>query len=75
MSDKELAFDFLEKSIPALAQSALMQAYWQTLASGHSVLSCTAGFIYEEFPDGTRRVIKAADPSFAVALGTKREIR
>jgi hypothetical protein len=36
MQEREI--QYLEEHIPALAQSAVTQAYWQSLAAGNSVL-------------------------------------
>ena len=53
-TDKEL--DFLENHIPDLAQSALKQAYVDTLSSGNSVLEAIDGKLVEIFPDGTKKI-------------------
>jgi len=37
---------------------ALQKAYWQTLASGDSVLIAEDGHIVEVKPDGTKTVVK-----------------
>ncbi len=55
-SEKEL--DFLEKSIPHLAENALAKAYLDTLANGHSVVTAIDGKLYEIFPDGAKKFIK-----------------
>jgi len=73
MEDDEI--DYLEECIPALAQLAVTQAYWQTLASGLSLVTLIEGAIYEVFPDGARKKIKDAEPSYPIALGAKRQIR
>ncbi|TAE31669.1 MAG: hypothetical protein EAZ91_07410 [Cytophagales bacterium] len=59
LSDK--AVDYLEGQIPELAAIATRQAYWQTLASGNSVLVTENGQIVEVKPDGTRTAIKALE--------------
>ena len=66
---------FLEEHIPELAQSAVTQAYWQALASGNSVLQSENGTIYELFPDGTRKIVKAITPPTAVRVGEKRVLK
>ncbi|MBN9376983.1 MAG: hypothetical protein J0H93_01255 [Chlamydiales bacterium] len=37
---KEEAMSYLENHIPELAELAVKQAYWQTLAAGLPVLKC-----------------------------------
>ncbi len=68
----EEAMQYLEEQIPALAQSAVTQAYWQALAAGSSVLVSENGVIYEVFPDGTRKFFKTIEPPTPIAIGTKR---
>lgn len=75
MPTSEDALDHLESQIPVLSESAVTVAYWQTLASGESVLESDQGTIYEVFPDGTRKAIKqiaapvAVDPARKVTIG------
>lgn len=65
LDDKML--DYLEEHLPELMATATKQAYWQTLASGQSVLVAEAGKLVEVFPDGTRTFIKAiAKPTVGV---------
>lgn len=54
----EKALQYLEEQIPELAEYATRQAYWQTLASGDSVVIAQDGQLIEVFPDGRRKVIK-----------------
>ena len=62
LNDKTL--DYLEAHLPELMATATKQAYWQTLASGQSVLIAEDGNLIEVFPDGTKQVVKAiAKPS------------
>ncbi|WP_198145946.1 hypothetical protein [Desulfonatronovibrio magnus] len=75
MPISEKSMQFLEEHIPELAQSAVTQAYWQTLASGHSVLQSENGIVYEVFPDGTRTIVKKIAPPTPVRVGEKRVIR
>ena len=56
LSDKEI--DYLEQQIPLLAEGALQQAFWQTLASGDKVLIAENGQLIEISPDGSRKVVK-----------------
>ncbi len=72
---QENVIDHLESQIPELSVAAVRVAYWQTLASGQSVLVSDAGAIYEVSPDGTRQLIKKIAPTTPVKMGTKVEIR
>lgn len=74
MTPNEQSMRFLEEHIPDLAASALTQAYWQTLASGNSVLESDNGIIYEVLPDGTRKVVKTSEPPSVVQPGARRVI-
>ncbi len=65
------AIDFLEEQIPELAEIALKQAYWQVLASGHSVLQAEDGALYRVFPDGKREFVKKLEPKVPVTQGKK----
>ncbi len=58
MKISEEALNYLEAHIPEMAELATRQAYWQTLASGNSVLVADNGQLVEVFPDGSRKVIK-----------------
>jgi len=69
LNDK--ALDYLESQIPELAQAAIRQAYWAALATGNSVLISDQGFLYEVFPDGSRRQGRAITPPTPVTIGTK----
>ncbi|ADB40659.1 hypothetical protein [Spirosoma linguale] len=64
LSDK--AVDYLEQQIPELVSIATRQAYWQTLASGDSVLVAENGQIIEVKPDGSRTYVKTVDKPKAV---------
>jgi len=75
MADPEISIEYLENQIPALAQAAVTMAYWNTLASGQSVLETENGAIYEMFPDGTRRLIKQIEPPIQVQYGQKIALR
>jgi hypothetical protein len=52
---KEREIQYLEEHIPELAESAVTQAYWQSLADGNSVLENENGTIYERFLDGSSK--------------------
>ena len=75
MLETENTIDYLENQIPALSASAITVAYWDTLASGQSVLETENDAIYEVFPDGTRRWIKQIEPSIHVQCGQKIALR
>jgi hypothetical protein len=75
MPDIESSIEYQEEQIPALAQAAVTRAYWDTLASGQSVLETDNGKIYEAFPDGTRRFVKEIEPPIPVEYGQKIAIR
>lgn len=74
MTEQKDDIEFLEEHIPELAEAAVTQAYWQTLASGSSVLESDNGVIYEVFPDGTRKAVKTIEPPIPVVKGEKRLI-
>lgn len=71
MSVDEETLSRLEDQVPELVDIALKQAYWQALASGSSVLEAEEGFVYEVFPDGTRKTVKQIAPPSLVAIGQK----
>lgn len=73
MNEKTLCF--LEEHIPGLAEAALKQAYWRTLASGNSVLQAEDGALVEIHPDGTKTFIKHLPPSIPVTIGQRLEIQ
>jgi hypothetical protein len=67
----EKSLDYLESHIPELALAALTAAYWNALAAGLTVLVAHDGAIYEDFPDGTRKFIKAIKPPTPAVIGAK----
>jgi hypothetical protein len=69
LTDKML--DFLESHFPELMATATKQAYWQTLASGQSVLIAEGGQLIEVFPDGTKTVIKEIGKPLSATIGEK----
>jgi hypothetical protein len=71
----EQTLTYLEEHIPILAQAAVTQAYWATLARGYSVLERTEEGLVETFPNGTSQFIKPLEPRLHVPKGTKRMIR
>lgn len=69
MELSEQAIDYLEQHLPELMATATKQAYWQTLASGHSVLIAENGYLVEVFPDGTKKTIKEIGKTQPSKLG------
>ncbi len=69
--DREKAIDYLESRFPDLFEAAVRVAYWNTLAAGHSVLESEGGFIYETFPDGSRKVVKEIEPPIVVDMSQR----
>lgn len=72
MQEREI--QYLEEHIPELAESAVTQAYWQSLAAGNSVLESENGIIYERFPDGSSKIVKKIEPPTTVAIGARRQL-
>ena len=71
----EKTLDHLEAQFPQLFQAAVTQAYWSTLAQGHSMLERTEEGLVETFPDGSSKFIKALEPWVSVTPGEKRVLR
>jgi hypothetical protein len=69
MALSEQAIDYIEQHLPELMATATKQAYWQTLASGHSVLIAENGYLIEVFPDGTKKVIKEINKPVPSSFG------
>ena len=67
--------DHLEAQFPQLFQAAITQAYWDTLAQGHSVLERTEQGLVETFTDGSSRFIKPLKPWVKVTPEDKRVLR
>jgi hypothetical protein len=80
MQEREI--QYLEEHIPELAESAVNQAYWQSLAAGNSVRESENGIIYKRFPDGSSQIVKeisqklgfANEPPTTVAIGARRKL-
>jgi hypothetical protein len=75
MSDQEKAILDFERRIPLVSGEAFAAARAQTLAAGQSVLQSEQGALYEVFPDGTRRWLKAIEPATPVRKGEKIMLR
>lgn len=58
----EKTLDFLEKQIPDLMAAAITVAYNDALADGESVLQVEGDELIEQFPDGSKRVVKKIEP-------------
>lgn len=71
----ENEIDEMERRFPDVARVAFAEAYRRTLAAGHRVLVSDNGFIYEVFPDGTRKMVKAIQPPAMVVKGSKLTIQ
>ena len=71
---QEQEIQYLEEHIPELAESAVTQAYWQSLAAGNSVLESENGIIYERFPDGSSKMVKEIQPPTPIAIGARRKL-
>jgi hypothetical protein len=71
----EEVITYLEAHIPDMVNGATKQAYWQTLASGDSVLVSEDGHLVEVFPDGTRKIIKKIDALIPIEAGKKINIK
>lgn len=67
MELSEEAIDYLEQQIPELAELATRQAFWQTLASGHSVTVSEGSNLVEIFPDGTKKIVGHITPAIKVS--------
>lgn len=74
MADSEQTLDYLEQQIPSLSGAAVDVAYWQALAAGQRVLVSGEGGIYQVFPDGTRKLVKATGKPLSVPVGTRVKI-
>lgn len=75
MADQENNIEKLESQFPPVSGSAFAAARERVLASGQSVLQSEKGCIYEVFPDGRRRRVKAIEPPTPVVPGSKISIR
>ena len=69
MELSEKMIDYLEEHMPELMATATKQAYWQTLASGKSVLIAESGHLVEVFPDGTKKIIREIAKPLTSTIG------
>jgi hypothetical protein len=69
LNEKEL--NFLEEHLPELMGTATKQAFWQTLASGSSVLIAEDGQLLRVFPDGTKEFVKNIEKPQSSMIGEK----
>jgi hypothetical protein len=58
MELSEKTIQYVEDQIPEMAEQATRQAFWNTLATGNSVIVAQQGQLWEVYPDGSRRFIK-----------------
>jgi len=75
MTQDEKTLQESEDEFPSLSGAAFSNAFRKTLNSGLSVLVSDGDFIYEVFPDGTRKRVKKIDPRSPVERGKKIPIR
>jgi hypothetical protein len=75
MTERDAQIDYLEQHIPELAQAAVTQAYYASLAAGNHVMVVEDGAMYEVSPDGTRTYIKDVEPPTPIEPGTRRVLR
>ena len=61
----------LERLLASASGAAFAAARTQVLASGLSLLQSEGGAVYEVFPDGRRRFVKAIEPPIAAISGSK----
>jgi hypothetical protein len=71
MELSEQAIDYIEAHLPELMATATKQAYWQTLASGHSVLIAENGKLLRVQPDGTKECIEELELPIKVEKGSR----
>ena len=64
----------LERQFPKLAGAAFAAARAEALAAGLTVVESRDAMLWEFFPDGTRRAIKAIEPSTRVVRGSRFKI-
>ncbi|MEW6156372.1 MAG: hypothetical protein AB1813_03010 [Verrucomicrobiota bacterium] len=70
MLDEE-TIEELERQFPEMAALAFATARAEALAAGLSVVETHDNILWEVFPNGTRRAIKALEPRMSVTPGTK----
>jgi hypothetical protein len=71
MKLSEQAIDYIEAHLPELMATATKQAYWHTLASGHSVLIAENGKLLRVQPDGTKECIEELEMPTKVEKGSR----
>ena len=71
----EEQIEALERQFPELAGTAFAEARARVLAAGLSVLETHDAMLWEVFPDGTRKQLKAMEPPTVVVPGSKFTIR
>ena len=67
----EKSMRFQEACIPELAEGAVKQAYYNSLAAGCKVLEARDGQLVESSPDGSVRVIRALPEAIPVTPGRR----
>jgi len=71
MAKEDSDLDPVERELPPASGVAFARARINVLASGLSVLQSQDGAIFEVFPDGRRRFVKAVDPPTVDVIGRK----
>lgn len=74
MELKEESLRYLEEHMPEFFAAAVTQAYWGSLAEGHSVVRRDGNDLVEIAPDGSRRVIKPLPPMIKVDPASPRRL-
>ena len=69
LSEEEI--EELERQFPEMAGAAFAAARAEALATGLSVVESRDAMLWEVFPDGTRRAIKAIEPPTPVVKGSR----
>ncbi|MDD1649745.1 MAG: hypothetical protein LUO80_05055 [Methylococcaceae bacterium] len=67
----EKSMRFQEACIPELAEGAVKQAYYQTLAAGCKVIEAINGQLVESSPDGSVRVLRKLPMGIPVSPGQR----
>ena len=73
MSESERDIERAESTLPELSASAVNNAYNEALKQGLSVYisNHAEGHIFEMFPNGDKRIVKAVNAPISFPVGTK----
>jgi len=61
MKETDAELEKIDQEVPGLFAAAVKNAYNQALASNAKVLVSDSLGLYQVFPDGSRKLVKAAD--------------